>query len=377
MAAVLVAVLLLAAAWPAAGGPVAGSQADGRARAAYERAVVLENEGNHPAALALFWEAAGLAPRDPEILTRLGDALERLGALDAAIDAYRRALAERPADSRASDRLILTLVKAGKGPEAVERARARVAAAPGDPARLFTLGLALAEQDVAAAISTFRGVLEIDPRHTLARYNLALVLKRVDRQGEAAAELRRSLEIEPRAEASYALGVIQWHLGDADAASASMRTAISLQPRYADAHYTLGAILRARREWKAAAAALRRAIDLRPDLWGARYTLARVLEEAGEAEAAARELTQAEQLRRGAALEHEALVWTSVGIERLDAGDAARALELFERATATFASYAPAHYNAGRALLQLGRRDDAAAAFARARELNPRLVPPG
>jgi tetratricopeptide (TPR) repeat protein len=315
-----------------------------------------------------------LSPRDAEILSRLGDALDRLGALDAAVDVYRRALAARPDDGRLSDRLILTLVKAGKGAEAVDRARARAAAAPGDPARLFTLGLALAEQDVTEALAVFHRVLAIDPRHTLARYNLALVLKRVDRLEEAAAELRRSLEIEPRAEASYALGVIEWHRGDVDRAASSVRRAIALQPRSADAHSTLGAILKERRQWPEAAGALRRAIELRPDLWSARYTLARVLELSGDAEGGRRELEEAERVRRRAALEHEALVWTSVGIERLDAGDATAALGHFRRATTTFEPYAPAHYNAGRALLQLGRGDEAEVAFARARQLNPSLV---
>jgi tetratricopeptide (TPR) repeat protein len=165
-------------------------------------------------------------------------------------------------------------------------------------------------------------------------------------------------------------------MGDATGAAAAMRAAIALQPRYADAHYTLGSILRQRREWSDAAAALRRAIELRPDLWSARYTLARVLEESGDRAGAAKRLTEAEELRRRAALEHEALVWTSVGIERLDAGDPARALEHFRRAIAVFEPYAPAHYNAGRALLQLGRTQDAAAAFARATTLNPSLVAP-
>ena len=62
----------------------------------YTRAVQLEADGNQPAALALLWEAAGLAPRDADVQNRLGEALERIGALDAAIEAYRRAVAARP-----------------------------------------------------------------------------------------------------------------------------------------------------------------------------------------------------------------------------------------------------------------------------------------
>src|SRR5262245_18008561 len=109
----------------------------GRARAAYDRAIKLEAEGNLPASLSLLWEAAGLAPRDPDIQNRLGEALERIGSLDAAIAAYRVAVQEKPDLRKASNNLILALVKVGKGEEAVQRARAMVSADPKDPDRLL------------------------------------------------------------------------------------------------------------------------------------------------------------------------------------------------------------------------------------------------
>src|SRR5688500_18902327 len=114
-------------------------------KAAYARALDLDREGSHPAALALLWEVAGALPGDADVQNRLGEALERIGALEAAIEAYGRAVQIRPAFSKAFNNLILVLVKAGRGREAVERARVRVAAAPGDPERLFTLGLAETE----------------------------------------------------------------------------------------------------------------------------------------------------------------------------------------------------------------------------------------
>jgi Flp pilus assembly protein TadD len=75
-------------------------------------------------------------------------------------------------------------------------------------------------------------------------------------------------------------------------------------------------------------------------------------------------------------LERQATTSTAVGIARLDAGDAARAVEQFRRALSVFEAYAPAHYQLGRALARLGQADDARAAFARARQLNPSLVAP-
>ena len=88
------------------------------------------------------------------------------------------------------------------------------------------------------------------------------------------------------------------------------------------------------------------------------------------------ELDEAERLRQRAALEHEALVWTSVGIQKASAGDLTGALSNLRRATSVFDAYAPAHYQTGLVLQRLGQKEAARAAFERARTLNPSLVPP-
>lgn len=354
----------------------AAQEPPARAKEMYGRAVTLDAQGNPSAALSLLWEAAGLAPKDADIQNRLGEALERIGALDAAVSAYRAAVQARPAFRTASNNLILALVKAGRGEEAVTRARAEVAAAPDDPDRHFTLGLAQSEPDVAGAERSFRRVLDLSPGHTLARYNLALVLKRSDRIAEAIAELERVIGRHPRAEAHYTLGVLYMHRGDLDRAAASLRAAIAAQPDYADAYYTLGALLHGRGEARAAAALLRRAIALRPDLTGAHDTLARVLQASGDAAAARQHFEQAQRLREAGRLEQEARMWTTAGTEKLEAGDVAAALDCFRRATGTFPDYAPAHFQTGVALLRAGDAAGARAAFERARQLNPALVPP-
>lgn len=350
--------------------------ADARAKQAYARAIELEAAGNHAGSLALLWEAAGLAPQDADVQNALGEALERIGALDAAIDAYRAALSARPDFRKASNNLILVLVKAGRGQEAVQRARALVTAAPDDPDRLFTLGLAQSEQNIADAIATFRRVLEIAPRHALARYNLALVLRRADRLPEAIEELERALAIEPRAEVHYTLGIIYWHQGQLERAARALRAAVAARADYADAHYTLGAVLKSARDWTGAAAALRRAIALRPSEAAAYYTLGQVLQSSGDAGGARQYLAEAERLRLRVQAEQEARVRTSVGVRELDGGNPDAALVSFRAAIAAFEGFAPAHYHMGRALQGLGRHDAARAAFARAQQLNPSLLPP-
>jgi tetratricopeptide (TPR) repeat protein len=346
------------------------------AKDAYSRAVELETQGNYEAALPLLWDAGGLAPHDADIQNRLGEALERIGALDASIDAYRRAVTERPSFKKASNNLILALVKTGRGEQAVARARAIVAAAPRDADSYFTLGLAQSEQDVTESIKSFRHALELDPRHTLARYNLALALKRIDQLSEAADELSRAIAIEPRPEALYTLGVVYWHQGHLDRAADALRNAVEKDPGYADAYSTLGAVLKEKRDWSSAATALHRAITLRPDLSAAHYTLGQVLDLSGDSAAAKQEFAEAERLRKQAQLAQEAGVWTTVATQKLDVGDLMGALDSVRHALAVFDSYALAHYQMGRVLDRLGEREAASAAFARARQLNPSLVPP-
>jgi tetratricopeptide (TPR) repeat protein len=367
-------VLLLRLSAQAGSGP--GQPRTSEGRAAYARALQLEAQGNHSGALALLWSASGLAPHDADIQNALGDALARLGALDAAIDAYRHALAEDPRLRTAANNLILTLVKAGRGEEAVARARALVDEGPQDPDRWFTLGLAQSEQDVEAATATFHRVLQLAPRHTLARYNLALVLKRADRLSEAIDTLQQALDTDPRPEAFYTLGVIYWQQGNTDGALRALRQAVAADARYADAYHTLGTVRAARKEWPAATEALRRAIALRPELPAVHDTLARVLQQAGDTTGSTVEFEEANRLRRRAAVEQEAAVWTAVGSRTLTTGNLSAALDQFRRATAVFDDYAPAHYQIGLVLRRLGQAEASRVAFARAAQLNPGLVPP-
>jgi tetratricopeptide (TPR) repeat protein len=346
------------------------------AKAAYDRALVLDAQGNHAAALSLLWEAAGLAPRDPDVQNRLGEALDRIGALDAAVDAFRAADAARPNFKKASSNLIMTLAKAGRGNEAVIRARSLVAGAPDDADNHFMLGLAQAEHDVQEALASFARAVALAPRHTLARYNRALVLRRLDRLAEAIDELNQTLAIEPRPEAHYTLGVIYWHQGQTDRAAHSLRAAIALAPRHADAHATLGAVLKSQGDLNGAAASLRRAISIQPERAETLYTLAQVLRLAGDEKGAARQLGEADRVRRESEAQREALTWTTVGIQKTQAGNHEGALEDFRRGVASFERYAPAHYQMGLALERLGRAEAARAAFARARALNPSLVSP-
>ena len=121
---------------------------------------------------------------------------------------------------------------------------------------------------------------------------------------------------------------------------------------------------------------MRRAITLAPDLPAPHIVLAQTLTLAGDEAGARQESLEADRLRTRSQQAQEASTWSAVGAQKLDAGDAAAAADYFRRATQAFDGFAPAHYQLGRALERLGQHDAARAAFARAQQLNPALVPP-
>jgi tetratricopeptide (TPR) repeat protein len=346
------------------------------AREAYDRAVALEANGNHAAALSLLWAAAGAAPGDADIQNRLGEALGRIGALDGAVDAYRRAVATRPDFGRAMNNLVMALATSGRGGEAVRLAEGWAAGRPDDPERLFTVALAQSEQDVEAAMRTLRQVIARRPGHALARYNLALILKRVDRIDDALDAARRAASLDARPETQVLLGSLYAQRGDLARAEAAIDGALAANPGLDEAWLQLATIRRSRGNAPGATDAARRALAVRPGSWRAQAMLATLLRQSGD-EAGARRASEAAERRRTAEqAERAAVVMTTVGIARLDAGDAEGARERFAAAASTADGYAPAHYHLGRALLRLKQVEAARQAFARARRLNPSLVPP-
>ena len=225
-----VAAVLVAATFAAA--PLVVAQDADRAQQVHARAVELEADGNHAAALALLWEAAGLAPRDADIQNRLGEALERIGALDAAVDAFRRALAERPAFRKAENNLILTLVKAGRGrkpssgPARSSRRRPTI--------RTATSRLAWRNPSrTSRKRSRPSGrLLELEPRHTPGALQPRARAAAGDRLAEALGRAgtcarHRAASRRP----TTRLGVIYWHQGDLDRAAAALRAAVDARCR--------------------------------------------------------------------------------------------------------------------------------------------------
>ena len=216
-------------------------------------------------ALHALERATALTPDDAGAHNNLGNALARLGRLEAAAASYRRALELMPDFAEAHNNLGNALLDLGRPGEALQSCRRAVELKPDDPQVHDNLGNAC--------------------------FNLGQL-------EEAASSYRRVLALEPDlAEAHNNLGSVLRSLGQLDDAVASFRRALLLKPNFADAHSNLGIALRLQSRTAEAEASCERALELNPKLAATMAVLAESRADQGhfaEAEALFRRAISAE-----------------------------------------------------------------------------------
>ncbi|MCR9149164.1 MAG: tetratricopeptide repeat protein [Rhodobacteraceae bacterium] len=247
-----------------------------------------------------------MAKRSLDGLLQQARKLERSGATDAAVAAYRQILSTFPADKRARRALDALRAKATQGrgvagPEAreiaeIERlARAgQVAAArqaaesmvarPGAGAIAWTAagGLRMQDGDLAAARAAYEAAIAREPGVASAHAGLGKVLRA---QGDAAAALacyNRALRLRPdHADALYSRGNLHFAQGDWDAAAADFDRAASLAPGLVDARNNLALCHKAAGRTDAAIRLFEAIVTARPDYRNAVVNLCQLLVQEG------------------------------------------------------------------------------------------------
>jgi tetratricopeptide (TPR) repeat protein len=226
-------------------------------------------------------------------------------------------------------------------------------------ARLMNEGTAAARRGAHEdAARAFGRAVELAPTLAAAHSNLGNVLARLGRADEAIASLERAVALDPRsAIAQYNLGNARADLGELDAAALAFRAALDADPGFVAARNNLGsALLRAKR------------------FPHARYNVGVALESAGRADEA-----HAAYQRALAADPGDLMTLNNLCLSALRRGAAAEALALCERyLELSPANRKPLAYKAA-ALIELGRRDEAAVLLDFARLIEQRRIapPPG
>jgi tetratricopeptide (TPR) repeat protein len=222
-------------------------------------------------------------------------AFHRSGRLAEAVDAYRRALAEAPAQPHVLANLAGALAGLGKHADAIQCLRQALDIDPEFATAHYDIGVLLQGQGkLDEAARAYEEALALNARSFESLVNLGVVRQAQGRLAEAEDAYRRAIAVDPRvAELHSNLGVVLERRGDAAGAVGCFRQALVCKPDYVLALNGLGVALQKQGDAAAAAAAFERALKIKPDFVEALNNLGNLCHKLGRLDEAARHMQRA------------------------------------------------------------------------------------
>jgi tetratricopeptide (TPR) repeat protein len=163
----------------------------------------------------------------------------------------------------------------------------------------FTYGVAFFQRGYRdQAVEAFLRVIQEDPEHADAHYNLGTLYLEMKMPQDARRHLLRAVEIRPgHFDALNNLGLLAAEEGDSQGARRYFEAAIQQNPRYAVALRNLGNLCRREHQWDKARDALERALEIEPEDAEIHYSLGMLFVQQNDAETARKYLETALRLR--------------------------------------------------------------------------------
>jgi tetratricopeptide (TPR) repeat protein/2-polyprenyl-3-methyl-5-hydroxy-6-metoxy-1,4-benzoquinol methylase len=240
------------------------------ARAHLNRGNILLADARFDEARSAYQRAIDCDPQYAGAHFNLGNLNCRVGDFERALDNYQSAIGIKPDFVDALVAIANALDSLGRTAEAVENYERALIINPGYAEVHFNLGLletAQGRHDEAA--NCLRKAIDIRPEYASAHYYLGLALFKTGRTDQALESLRQAVGLEPTMDqAHFMLGIILQNLGSIpqlEEAAASLRRAVEIKPALAQAHHTLGLVLNRLEQLDAAEASLRHALSLNPE----------------------------------------------------------------------------------------------------------------
>jgi protein O-GlcNAc transferase len=363
---------------------------------------IRQARGRADEALALFQQAAQLAPHSAEIHSLAGSALVQLGwssqaqacleeALrldpfypdaynnlgkvhllnqhaDEALACFREAVRLQPGNVEMLNNLALVLIGQRRLDEARPLLEQVVQLLPNFAGGHLTLSALSYEQgELQQALDAAQRAMQLDPQLAAAYAQLGAVLLKMGRHQEAVAPLQAALRIAPRhAQASEHLSVALLALGRQEEALAALRHAVELDPNNVCILVNLVTVLVDRGRWAEVVPVASRAMQLQTNSPELLHNLGLAYLNIRQAEMAIAPLEQALKLRPDYP---EALC--SLGWAFTDTGQLPRAAEVLEQARRLKPDFAEALNNLGLVYNQLGKIDESCTCYEQAVALRP------
>lgn len=194
--------------------------------------IVEQRSGNVEAACNAFARAIETDPNAPAKLSNYGAALKNAGRLDEAVTVLERAVAIQPDAPGARNNLGSTLLAADRPDDAIPHLRQAVAIRAAYPEAWNNLGVALARTNRnAEAVSAYDNALRHRPDYAEAGVSRALALEAGGNLPAAIEQLERTAASRPAHWPAFAnKALLLEKLGRNDEAAASHRQSIAIAP---------------------------------------------------------------------------------------------------------------------------------------------------
>ncbi len=257
----------------------------------------LQAAGQTNSALVQMKQAVAQESRNAQLHDELGSLYAIQKNWPPAEQQFREAVTLKNNSGPAHLHLGLVL-NAEQKPGAEEEWTRAYALAPDDPAIAIEAGTAMANAgDDAKALPMLEHAVQLEPNSVRARYQLALVLQRLDRVKDAIELLRQVVEAEPKnSDALTNLGMALAQVHDATGGIPFLKRAVALNPKDATAHQDLAAAYIQVNQIDDAVGELKTAIKLAPDSPQLHYDLGTAYKLQDDAADAIPELETAEKL---------------------------------------------------------------------------------
>jgi Flp pilus assembly protein TadD len=215
--------------------------------------------------------------RSGEELLRNGEELELAGD---SVALYRRAIARRPADLLLRRNFATLLLAEGDPTAAAEQLRVLVERVPNIAEWRVAYATALGlDGSFEEALRQLETAVSLDPADFQAEFQLARVLRELDRGGEAIDHYERVLLARPGNLAShFQLGTLRLERGELEAAVSHFEAVVHGAPGNAEAHNALGVALFNQGKLQRSVAHLRKALQIDPQNATARENLQAALQ---------------------------------------------------------------------------------------------------
>lgn len=374
----------------------------------YDLGIALLSSRDAQRAVLELQTASELKPGSEQILFPLGAALSELNRQDEAIAIFRGILKTNPQSIKALDGLTKALIVQKRYTAAI----AELKSAPPDEVLQLNLAIAFSKNDNPdEALKVLAEIVKTHPEYAQGHFNMGAVYVQQNRYGEAAAEYREAMRLDPSDAVSalayikalvvlaqfdeakplidnyrqrhprdfdslYFSGVVEKGLGNNAVAEKFLRQAVSIDPNYYDARYSLGFVLARLNRPAEAKPELEAALKLSPDSSKARFQLANVLRTLGLKDEANRELAIFAQQKKENVGQDVAGVKANQANVDLQSGDPKKAADLYRESIAQDPSNARTYYDLALALDRMEKYSDERDALEKALSLDPELAFP-